>query len=64
MKYSAENINLIKALSDAPGPSGFEDAVLEVVRSALEDIAQQVAFFARKEGLEAHARSAIIRSEE
>ena len=38
MKYSADSINLIKALSDAPGPSGFEDAVLEVVRSALEDI--------------------------
>lgn len=38
MKYSAENVNLIKALSDAPGPSGFEDAVLLVVKSALEDI--------------------------
>ena len=38
MKYPAENINLIKALSNAPGPSGFEDAVLEVVRSALKDI--------------------------
>ena len=38
MKFSAEKIQLIKALSDAPGPSGFEDAVLEVVRSALEDI--------------------------
>ena len=38
MKYSAENINLIKALSDAPGPSGFEDAVLLVVKSALEGI--------------------------
>lgn len=38
MKYSAKNINLIKALSNAPGPSGFEDAVLEVVRSALKDI--------------------------
>ena len=33
-------------------------------KSALDKVAQQVAFFARKEGLEAHARSAIIRSEE
>lgn len=32
--------------------------------SALDRIAEQVAFFARKEGLEAHARSAIIRSKE
>ena len=31
-------MNLIKALSDAPGPSGFEDEVLTVVRTALEDI--------------------------
>ena len=38
MTYSAEKVNLIKALSDAPGPSGFEDAVLKVVRAALEDI--------------------------
>ena len=38
MTYSAENVELIQALSNAIGPSGFEDAVLEVVRSALEDI--------------------------
>ncbi len=38
MEFLAEKVNLIKALSDAPGPSGFEDAVLEVVRTALEDI--------------------------
>lgn len=38
MMYSAEKINLIKALSDAPGPSGFEDEVLKVVRAALDDI--------------------------
>ena len=38
MNYSQENINLITALSNAPGPSGFEDAVLDVVRSALADI--------------------------
>ena len=31
---------------------------------ALDKVADQVAFFARKEGLEAHARSAIIRSKE
>lgn len=31
---------------------------------ALDKVADQVAYFARKEGLEAHARSAIIRSEE
>ena len=33
-------------------------------KSALDKVAQQVAFFARKEGLEAHARSAVIRSKE
>ena len=38
MIYSAEKVKLIQALSDAPGPSGFEDAVLDVVRAALEDI--------------------------
>ena len=38
MTYSAENIRLIKALSDARGPSGFEDEVLAVVRAALDDI--------------------------
>jgi putative aminopeptidase FrvX len=38
MTYSPENVKLIKALSDAPGPSGFEDEVLNVVRTALDDI--------------------------
>ena len=38
MTYSAENVKLIKALSDARGPSGFEDEVLDVVRAALDDI--------------------------
>ena len=38
MMYSEKNVNLIKALSDVPGPSGFEDEVLNVVRTALEDI--------------------------
>ena len=38
MTYSEKNVKLIKALSDVPGPSGFEDEVLNVVRSALEDI--------------------------
>ena len=33
-------------------------------KSALDSVAEQVASFARKEGLEAHARSAIIRSKE
>lgn len=33
-------------------------------KSALDAVAEQVASFARKEGLEAHARSAIIRSKE
>lgn len=31
--------------------------------SALEKVAEDVAFFARKEGLEAHARSALVRGE-
>ena len=31
---------------------------------ALDAVSQQVAFFARKEGLEAHAKSALIRSED
>ena len=38
MTYSAQNVKLIKALSDAPGPSGFEDEVLDVVRAALDGI--------------------------
>lgn len=33
-------------------------------RPALAEVAEDVAFFARKEGLEAHARSALIRTEE
>ena len=33
-------------------------------KSALGKVAQDVAYFARQEGLEAHARSAVIRSEE
>ena len=33
-------------------------------KPALDKVADQVAFFARKEGLEAHAKSAIIRSKE
>lgn len=38
MTYSPENVKLIKTLSDVPGPSGFEDEVLNVVRAALDDI--------------------------
>ena len=38
MTYSEKNVKLIKALSDAIGPSGFEDEVLDVVREALADI--------------------------
>ena len=38
MSYSIENVKLIQDLSNAPGPSGFEDAVLKIVRTALEDI--------------------------
>ncbi len=38
MNYTEQNINMIKALSDAPGASGFEDAVLEVVRRELDGI--------------------------
>ena len=38
MKFSEENVRLIKALSDAPGPSGFEDEVLKIVKSALDNI--------------------------
>lgn len=33
-----ENIRIIKALSDAPGASGFEDEALIIVKKALEDI--------------------------
>ena len=38
MNYTQQNIDMIKALSDAPGASGFEDAVLDVVRRELEGI--------------------------
>lgn len=38
MNYSQQNIDMIKALSNAPGPSGFEDAVLEIVRNELGGI--------------------------
>ena len=38
MTYAPENVKLIKDLSDAFGPSGFEDDVLVIVRQALEDI--------------------------
>jgi putative aminopeptidase FrvX len=38
MMYSHDKVELIKALSNEPGPSGFEDGVLEIVRRALEDI--------------------------
>ena len=38
MRYSPENVKLIQDLSNAPGASGFEDEVLAVVRTALEDI--------------------------
>jgi histidinol dehydrogenase len=33
-------------------------------KSALERVAEDVAFFARKEGLTAHAKSAVVRLEE
>ena len=33
-------------------------------RDALEDVASDVALFARKEGLTAHARSALVRTED
>jgi len=38
MEYNRENIELIKALADAPGASGFEDEVLKVARKAMEGI--------------------------
>lgn len=38
MDYSEQNIRMITALSEAPGASGFEDAVLDIVRSELEGI--------------------------
>jgi len=33
-------------------------------RSALSKVAEDVAYFARQEGLTAHAKSAVIRTEE
>ena len=38
MKYQTEKISMVKALSDAPGASGFEDEVLTVVRRELGDL--------------------------
>ena len=38
MKFSEENVELIRTLSDAPGASGFEDEVLALVRTALEGV--------------------------
>ena len=38
MNYNEKNIRMITDLSDAPGVSGFEDAVLDVVRRELKDI--------------------------
>ena len=37
MQYDERALELIRALSDAPGASGFEDAVLSVVREAMGD---------------------------
>ena len=38
MKVSSENVELIQALSNAPGPSGFEDEVLKIVKNSLEGV--------------------------
>lgn len=38
MSYSEQNIRMITDLSEAPGASGFEDAVLDVVRRELDGI--------------------------
>ena len=38
MRYAPEKVKLIQDLSNAAGVSGFEDEVLVVVRTALEDI--------------------------
>ena len=38
MDYSEQNVRMITTLSDTPGVSGFEDAVLDVVRKELENI--------------------------
>ena len=38
MNYTQQNISMIKALSEAPGVSGFEDAVLDIIRHELNGI--------------------------
>ena len=38
MSYTEQNIRMITDLSNAPGASGFEDAVLDIVRRELKDI--------------------------
>lgn len=50
-------------------PLGVDDFIKKTqftyyTRSALEEVAQEVAYFARQEGLTAHARSAVIRTGE
>ncbi|MGM9591044.1 MAG: histidinol dehydrogenase [Faecousia sp.] len=50
-------------------PLGVDDFIKKTqftyyTRSALEEVAQDVAYFARQEGLTAHARSAVIRTGE
>ena len=50
-------------------PLGVDDFIKKTqftyyTRSALEKVAQDVAYFARQEGLTAHAKSAVIRTEE
>ena len=50
-------------------PLGVDDFIKKTqftyyTRSALENVAEDVAYFARQEGLTAHARSAVIRIEE
>ena len=43
----------------------FEDCTYTYFsEKALDSVAQDVAYFARKEGLTAHAKSAIVRSED
>jgi len=50
-------------------PLGVDDFIKKTqftyyTRTALEQVAEDVAYFARQEGLTAHARSAVIRTEE
>ena len=52
----------ILALGDVVGTIGTE--ALRRHMPALKKVADKVAYFARKEGLDAHARSAVIRTEE